>query len=79
MWQGSPAYRFDELINASDVFETQSYTGLVRVGEGDFLVLYNKYWPPLSDGMAGCNANGAANALGCSTAFAMRVSIEPGE
>ena len=75
-WTGPPAYRFDERVNASDLFESQAYTGLVRVGPRDFLVLYNKYWDELYDGMPGCNPSG--DSLGCSTAFAMRVSIVGG-
>ena len=75
-WTGSPAYRFDERVNASNLFESQAYTGLVRVGPRDFLVLYNKYWDELYDGMPGCNPSGSG--LGCSTAFAMRVSIVGG-
>lgn len=73
LWPGPPAYRFDERINASDVFESQAYTGLVRVGPCDFIVTYNKYWDPLYDGMPGCDSTGTK--LGCSTAFAMHVSI----
>ena len=37
-------------------------------------MLYNKYWDPLFNGMPGCDSTG--NGLGCSTAFAMHVSIE---
>ena len=58
LWSGAPAYRFSSKINASDVFESQAYTGLVQVGPADFLVLYNKYWPELYDGMPGCNPSG---------------------
>lgn len=73
LWPGPSAYRFDERVNASDVFESQAYTGLVRVGPQDFIVTYNKYWDPLYDGMPGCDSTGTT--LGCSTAFAMHVSI----
>ena len=72
-WTGPAAYRFDDRVNASNLFESQAYTGLVRVGPRDFLVLYNKYWDELYDGMPGCNPSG--DGLGCSTAFAMRVTI----
>ena len=73
LWAGEPAYRFSQRINDSTFFESQAYTGLVRVGPREFLVLYNKYWDELYDGMPGCNPSG--DSLGCSTAFAMRVGI----
>ena len=54
---------------------TVNLVATLKVGPVDFIVLYNKYWDPLYDGMPGCTPTGTE--IGCSTSFAMRVSILP--
>jgi polygalacturonase len=57
-WRGDPSYRFN---NPQDPFASQSYTSLVPVGDGDAMLIYNKYW----------NYGGAVSH---STGFGMRLS-----
>lgn len=57
-WRGDPSYRF---TNPQDPFASQSYTSLLPVGDGDAVLIYNKYW----------NYGGAVSH---STGFGMRLS-----
>jgi hypothetical protein len=81
LWKGETAYKFDERVNVSNLFESQAYTGLIPLGKSedgngqDFMVTYNRYWDPLFDGMPGCDGTDG-NGLGCSTGFGMRVTID---
>ena len=81
LWKGETAYKFDERVNVSNLFESQAYTGLIPLGKSedgngqDFMVTYNRYWDPLFDGMPGCDGTDG-NGLGCSTGFGMQVTID---
>jgi hypothetical protein len=76
LWRGDTAYTFDADINNSQVFETQSYTTLIRLGPLEALVAYNRYHHP-GDGVPGCYIDGAGGQQHemCSTAFVMRLSL----
>ena len=76
LWRGDTAYTFDADINNSQVFETQSYTTLIRLGPLEALVAYNRYYHPV-DGAPGCqnDKNGKETAEVCSTAFVMRITL----
>ena len=37
---GAASYRFDERVNATDFFESQSYTSLMQVGPNEAFVTY---------------------------------------
>ena len=75
-WDGDPSYKFDERVNATDIFESQAYTSLMQVGDDSFVVTYNKYWPKLFNGESGCQGADPTK-VGCSTGFAMRISLRP--
>ena len=76
LWRGDSAYKYNADINNSQVFETQSYTTLIRLGPLEALMAYNRYYHP-SDGAPGCQTdkNGNETAEVCSTAFVMRITL----
>jgi hypothetical protein len=75
LWRGDSAYTFDASINNSQLFETQGYTTLVRLGPLAALVAYNRYYHP-GDGVPGCRtAVDGKNHEVCSTAFVMRLTL----
>ena len=48
----------------------------MQVDDTSFVVTYNKYWPALFNGENGCQGSDPTK-VGCSTGFAMRVSLHP--
>jgi hypothetical protein len=64
LWQGEAAYRFDERINASDLFESQAYTGLVRVRCAFFI---------MDSALLGLGSSGC----GCCTVRVFRQNFTP--
>jgi parallel beta-helix repeat protein len=68
---GETSYLFDERVNASNEFETQAYTSLMKVGANEAIVVYNKYWAP-RDGWPGCYPS----TRGCSAGFGMRITLK---
>ena len=71
------AYRFDDQINNSKVFATQGYTTLLQTAPLEFSLFYNKYFHP-GDGVPGCRNDKPAVGV-CSTAFAMRITVDEAE
>eukprot|EP01050_Picozoa_sp_SAG11_P012611 SAG11_NODE_1413_length_4981_cov_2.208726_3_plen_170_part_00 len=76
LWTGDSAYMFDADVNNSQVFETQGYTTLIRLGPLEALVAYNRCYHP-GDGVPGCYIDGAGGQQHevCRTAFVMRLTL----
>ena len=72
LWRGDKAYKYDGRINSSAPYlsQSQDYTSLLRISDTDALITYNKYFHP-GDAVPGCSGHEV-----CSSAFAMRVSVE---
>ena len=75
-WKGAASYRFDERINATDMFETQAYTSLMQVGDMEAYVVYNLYYEP-ENGRDGCYTANNSKLSPCSTGFGMRITVKP--
>eukprot|EP01052_Picozoa_sp_SAG31_P012137 SAG31_NODE_702_length_12723_cov_4.100206_5_plen_868_part_00 len=69
LWTGDSAYRFDEGINASDLFETMTYTALIQLTPTSALLTYNRFYHP-GNGVGGCQGSPA---YPCGSGFSMRI------
>jgi hypothetical protein len=75
LWDGPDSYLFDERINSTEFFESQSYTSLMQVGPNDAYVTYGKYYN-ISNGQPGCFDTWPTTGHGCSSGFGMRIHVE---
>ena len=78
LWPGDRAYLYDEGINASDLFETMTYTGLTHLSNSSALLTYNRFFRP-GNGVDGCWPNypelPRPPNYPCGAAFSMRIDL----
>ena len=78
LWRGDSAYLFDEGINASDLFESMTYTSLTPLSNTSVLLTYNRFYHP-GNGVDGCWPNypklPRPAEYPCGTGFSMRIDL----